>query len=78
MATSMARWPPLDWPDRYISGYAASHPWEDWAETWAHHLHITDTLEMVHALNFPLGRLETVEANELSRDDTGGELTVSG
>src|SRR4029077_16912685 len=22
------------------------HPWEDWAETWAHYLHMTDTLEM--------------------------------
>ncbi|TIU89317.1 MAG: hypothetical protein E5W01_11970, partial [Mesorhizobium sp.] len=63
-----------DWQQDHISAYATSHPWEDWAETWAHHLHITDTLEMVHALNFPLGRLETVEANELSRSDTGGEL----
>jgi hypothetical protein len=36
---------PLDWQDRYISTYAASHPWEDWAETWAHYLHIVDTLE---------------------------------
>ncbi len=38
----------------HISAYAASHPWEDWAETFAHYLHITDTLEMV-ALNLPLG-----------------------
>ena len=22
-----------------------SDPWEDWAETWAHYLHMTDTLE---------------------------------
>jgi hypothetical protein len=36
---------PADWQDRYISTYAASHPWEDWAETWAHYLHIVDTLE---------------------------------
>jgi hypothetical protein len=21
------------------------HPWEDWAETWAHYLHMIDTLE---------------------------------
>ncbi|CAL1239117.1 zinc-binding metallopeptidase family protein [Candidatus Methylocalor cossyra] len=33
------------WQERYISAYAASHPWEDWAETWAHYLHLTDTLE---------------------------------
>lgn len=31
--------PPEDWADHFISPYAASHPWEDWAETWAHYLH---------------------------------------
>ncbi|ESQ15940.1 MAG: hypothetical protein N838_27965 [Thiohalocapsa sp. PB-PSB1] len=36
---------PADWQDAFISSYAASHPWEDWAETWAHYLHIVDTLE---------------------------------
>lgn len=60
---------PADWQSAYISAYAASHPWEDWAETWAHYMHITDTLEMVHALNFPLGRLETGQ-NELAAADT--------
>jgi hypothetical protein len=38
--------PPADWPARFVSAYASAHPWEDWAETWAHYLHITDTLEM--------------------------------
>ena len=33
------------WQDRFISAYASTHPWEDWAETWAHYLHMTDTLE---------------------------------
>lgn len=28
-----------------ISHYAQSHPWEDWAEVWAHYLHMIDTLE---------------------------------
>jgi hypothetical protein len=37
--------PPADWQQRFISAYATSHPWEDWAETWAHYLHMTDTLE---------------------------------
>lgn len=40
-----ANGPPGDWQDRFISAYASSHPWEDWAETWAHYLHIVDTLE---------------------------------
>jgi hypothetical protein len=25
-----------------------SHPWEDWAETWAHYLHIMDMLETAY------------------------------
>ena len=37
--------PPNDWQKRTVTAYASSHPWEDWAETWAHYLHIMDTLE---------------------------------
>jgi len=36
---------PANWIDSYISPYATSHAWEDWAETWAHYLHLMDTLE---------------------------------
>src|SRR4051812_47082773 len=38
--------PPSDWQSSFVSAYATSHPWEDFAETWAHYLHIIDTLEM--------------------------------
>jgi len=34
-----------DWQERFVSQYASSHPWEDWAETWAHYLHMVDLLE---------------------------------
>jgi len=37
--------PPADWPSRFVSAYATTHPWEDWAETFAHYLHIRDTLQ---------------------------------
>lgn len=37
--------PPASWAESFISAYAAMHPWEDWAETWAHYLHMHDTLE---------------------------------
>ncbi len=33
------------WEGAYISAYASAHPYEDWAECFAHYLHITDTLE---------------------------------
>ena len=40
--------PQLDYAESYISPYAASHPWEDFAETFAHYLHMEDTLETAH------------------------------
>ena len=36
--------PPADWALSYISSYATMHPWEDWAETWAHYMHVVDSL----------------------------------
>jgi hypothetical protein len=40
---------PPNWQDNYVSIYATTHPWEDFAETWAHYLHIVDTLETAGA-----------------------------
>lgn len=37
--------PPAGWEEHYVSSYATTHPWEDFAETWAHYLHIVDTLQ---------------------------------
>lgn len=37
--------PPSGWEQTYISTYATMHPFEDFAETWAHFLHISDTVE---------------------------------
>lgn len=37
--------PRQDWQSDCISAYASSHPWEDWAECWAHYLHIVDALD---------------------------------
>ena len=41
---------PPNWQQNFITAYATSHPWEDFAETWAHYLHIVDTLEMARAV----------------------------
>jgi hypothetical protein len=41
--------PPADWAARHVSAYATMHPSEDWAETFAHYLHIRDTLETAAA-----------------------------
>ncbi|HYF16940.1 MAG TPA: putative zinc-binding peptidase [Ramlibacter sp.] len=40
-----------DWEERFVSAYATSHPWEDWAETWAHYLHMVDLLETAASYN---------------------------
>ena len=36
--------PPSDWSMTHVSQYATMHPWEDWAETFAHYLHIQSGL----------------------------------
>ncbi len=52
---------PHNWRDTYISEYATMHPYEDWAETWAHYMHIIDTLGT--AQNFSItGTTSTVES----------------
>ena len=38
----------------FVSAYATAHPWEDFAETWAHYLHIVDTMEMAKAYDVKL------------------------
>jgi hypothetical protein len=47
-----AQAPEPDYAERFISQYAASHPWEDFAETFAHYLHMIDTLETAAQFGF--------------------------
>jgi len=49
---------PTDWRTRFVSSYASMHPWEDWAESWAHYLHMVDTLDT--ARSFGLAVRSTV------------------
>ena len=43
---------PPGWEQNYVSSYATMHPAEDWAETFAHYLHIRDTLDTAAAFGF--------------------------
>ena len=45
---------PPEWHERFISEYATMHPWEDFAETFAHYLHITGTLQTAAAIGIRL------------------------
>jgi hypothetical protein len=44
-----AEGPPAGWAQEHVSAYATAHPWEDWAETFAHYLHLRDTLQTAAA-----------------------------
>jgi hypothetical protein len=54
LQTHYVNGPRQDWPAQFVSAYATSHPWEDWAETWAHYLHITDTVDTAAACGIAL------------------------
>jgi hypothetical protein len=53
-ARHYARGAPSDWQRSYVSAYATMHPWEDWAETWSHYLHMVDTLDTARAYSLTL------------------------
>lgn len=44
-----------DWQGSFVSAYASMHPWEDFSETWAHYIHILDTLETASTSALALG-----------------------
>ena len=51
LQTYYANGAPANWQDHFVSAYATAHPWEDWAETWAHYLHMVDLLETAASYN---------------------------
>jgi len=50
--------PPANWADAHVSAYATMHPWEDWAETWAHYMHMTDSLTTAMGFGFDADDIE--------------------
>lgn len=50
--------PAPDWPQRCVSAYATMHPWEDWAETWAHYLHMVDAVDTAWGFGMHADNLE--------------------
>jgi hypothetical protein len=59
--------PKPDWNQHYVTAYASSHPHEDWAETFAHYIHIVDTLDTARAYRIGLisetGQSDAVEVD---------------
>lgn len=48
-----------------ISNYAQAHPLEDWAEVWAHYLHMVDTLETAGEYKLQQGSTHLDDIDEL-------------
>lgn len=60
--------PAAQWEQQYISAYASSHPAEDWAETWAHYLHMTAALETAQACGVALQAPTDVDADRRAQN----------
>ncbi|WP_075217650.1 zinc-binding metallopeptidase family protein [Mongoliimonas terrestris] len=54
LQTHYTNGPPADWRQSFISTYATAHPWEDFAETWAHYIHMVDALETARAFGLKI------------------------
>ena len=52
--------PPMDWSKAFVTAYATMHPSEDWAETFAHYLHIRDTLQTAAEYRLQVGGPDAV------------------
>lgn len=78
--------PPTNWAQDHVSAYATMHPAEDWAETFAHYLHLRDTLQTAAAYRVRVATPEAVaagrdeaapRADELDARATGGGTLVA-
>ena len=58
---------PAGWEQTHVSSYASAHPWEDFAETWAHYFHIVDGLET--AQSYGIGHADTSAVNPYESTD---------
>ena len=59
------------WVDTHVSEYATMHPWEDWAETFAHYLHIRAGLHTATAYGIKIGEPAVSAARETYSPDEG-------
>lgn len=72
-----ANGPPPDWQSRHVSAYASAHPLEDWAETWAHYLHMVEALDTAEATGMEpraaglsFGAIWPFQTSDIYREET--------
>lgn len=68
--------PPVDWSSHFISQYATAHPWEDWAETWSHYLHLMDTLETAYYFGLHINPGKQTSVKNLGREINYDPYTI--
>ncbi len=69
--------------EHYVSSYATAHPWEDWAESFAHYLHIRDTIQTAAAYGMVVGGPDAEAAPDAPlaaapREDPSGFAEIIG
>lgn len=69
--------PPNDWNLNYLTTYASSHPHEDWAETAAHLLHLTDITDSVISAGLVSPELPYPGWDAYSEPDAGCLIRVA-
>ena len=75
-AAALARYhaegPPADWQQRFVSAYASAHPFEDWAETCAHVLLVSDAVQTAESwglrLDGPVARARPTSSRSQPMD----------
>ncbi|HTE10781.1 MAG TPA: putative zinc-binding peptidase [Chitinophagaceae bacterium] len=68
---------PADWNNHFISPYAAAHAWEDWAETWAHFLHMMDTLETAYSFGIAVNPRKANDGQQMQANISRDPYTIS-
>lgn len=74
--------PPVEWKQLYLTSYATAHPHEDWAETAAHLLHLTDIADSFVATGLTSSQVPDAGWDPYSEPDaerlirTAASLTV--
>lgn len=69
--------PPEDWNQNFLTTYASAHPHEDWAETAAHLLHLTDITDSAVSAGFSLATLPYPDWDPYSEPDAVSLIQVA-
>lgn len=69
--------PPAEWRKYYLTSYASAHPHEDWAETAAHLLHLTDIADSFVATGLSSAHIPDRNWEPYSEPDAGRLIRIA-